>query len=95
MPVRRLFPLSATCLVCALPLFAGCRLPDIAPDALTRLTPAELLDGGHYLRAAQILAPVVKERPRDPDAAWMLSRAEAALGKLAEAMSLAETALAI
>jgi tetratricopeptide (TPR) repeat protein len=78
----------------ALPLCGQCRLPDVAPDALLRLTPAQLLDGGHFLRTEQILQPVVNQRPEDPQAAWMLSRAKAALGKLDEAMALAETALA-
>jgi hypothetical protein len=57
-----------------------------------------LLDSGHYLRAEQILQPLASDPAFDPKAsariAWMLSRAKAALGKLDEAMTLAETALA-
>jgi tetratricopeptide (TPR) repeat protein len=79
----------------ALPLFGQCRLPDVAPDALLRLTPAQMLEAGHYLRVEQILQPLVKERPEDGQAAWMLSRAKAALGRLDEAMALAEAALAV
>ncbi len=74
-------------------MLADCRLPDIAPGALDRLSPAELVDSGHYLRAARILEPIAKERPQDGRIAWLLSRARAALGDLDEAMTLAETAL--
>lgn len=73
-------------------LFGQCRLPDVAPDSLERLTPAQLLEGGHFLRVEQILQPVLKERPQDAKVAWMLSRAKASLGKLDEAMTLAQSA---
>lgn len=84
--------------VCA---HAECRLPDVAPDALSRLSPAQLLDSGHYLRAEKILEPlsaaispsVSADAQASARIAWMLSRAKAALGKLDEAMTLAETAL--
>jgi len=72
---------------------AQCRLPDVATDALTRLTPAELVDGGHFLRAEQVLAPIVRSYPEDISAAWLLSRAKAELGELDEALTLAESAL--
>jgi tetratricopeptide (TPR) repeat protein len=75
-------------------MWAGCRLPEIAPGALDHLSPAELLDAGHYLRAARILQPIANERPEDGQIAWLLSRARAALGDLDDAMKLAETALA-
>src|SRR4051812_18748489 len=65
-------------------LWAECRVPDLAPGALDRLSPAELVDGGHYLRAEKALEPV------DAKSMWLLSRAKAALGKLDEAMTLAE-----
>jgi tetratricopeptide (TPR) repeat protein len=78
----------------ALPALAQCRLPDVAPDALSRLTPEELVDAGHYLRARQMLEPVVQAYPDDAPAAWLLSRAKAALGDLDEALKLAESALA-
>jgi tetratricopeptide (TPR) repeat protein len=68
-------------------------LPDVAPGALDRLSPGELLESGHYLRAARVLEPIAGERPGDGQIAWMLSRARAALGDLDEAMRLAETAL--
>jgi len=80
--------------VLSLPLFGECRLPDVAPDALLRLTPSQLLDAGHYLRAEQILQPIAQQRPDDAQVAWLLSRAKAALGKLDDALALAETALA-
>jgi tetratricopeptide (TPR) repeat protein len=81
-------------LVFAVAALAQCRLPDVAPDALLRLSPDELVDAGHYLRAEQILDPVVKSFPDDAPAAWLLSRAKAALGELDDAMKLAESALA-
>jgi tetratricopeptide (TPR) repeat protein len=73
---------------------AQCRLPDVASDALVRLTPAELIDAGHFRRAEQILDSIVASLPDDAPAAWLLSRAKAALGDLDQAMKLAETALA-
>jgi len=78
----------------SLPLFAECRVPAIAPDALDRLSPAELIGAGHYLRAERILDSIAKQRPDDAQIAWLLSRARAALGDLDSAMKLAETALA-
>jgi tetratricopeptide (TPR) repeat protein len=76
-----------------LPLLAECRLPEVSADALSHLSPSQLLEAGHYLRAEQILTPLLKDRPDDGQIAWMLSRAKAATGKLDEAMTLAETAL--
>ena len=81
-------------LLAATSLFGQCLLPDIAPDSLDRLTPAQLLDGGHFLRVEQMLQPVLKARPQDARVAWMLSRAKASLGKLDEAMTLAQSAVA-
>ena len=88
-----MYRLLAT-LLFAVPALAQCRLPDVAPDALARLSPSELVASGHYLRAAQILDPFVKSFPDDAPAAWLLSRAKAALGEFDDAMKLAETALA-
>jgi tetratricopeptide (TPR) repeat protein len=92
--VRRLFAFAALA-VCAR---AECRLPDVPPDALARLSPAQLLDSGHYLRAERVLEPLAKSPDLEVRSAarisWMLSRSKAALGKLDEAMSLAEAALA-
>ena len=92
--VSRIATLAAICLSAA---WAQCRLPDVAPDSLSRLSPAQLLDSGHYLRAERILEPLLSDTALDPQAsgriAWMLSRAKAPLGKLDEAMALAETAL--
>ncbi|HVW83729.1 MAG TPA: tetratricopeptide repeat protein [Bryobacteraceae bacterium] len=79
--------------VTALPLFAQCRLPDVAPDALSRLTPAELIDAGHYLSAEKVLEPLAEQRPADAQIAWLLSRTKAALGQFDEAMTLADAAL--
>jgi tetratricopeptide (TPR) repeat protein len=92
------FRLWAVLGVTAFSASSQCRLPDVAPDALTRLSAAQLLDSGHYLRAEQILQPLASDPSFDAQAsariAWMQSRAKAALGKLDEAMPLAETALA-
>jgi tetratricopeptide (TPR) repeat protein len=77
-----------------LPLLAQCYLPDVAPDAVSRLSPSQLVEAGHYREAEAILKPVVAQRPHDARAAWLLSRAEAALGNLDDAMTLAEAALA-
>jgi tetratricopeptide (TPR) repeat protein len=78
----------------ALPLAAECSLPDPAPDALTGMTPAQLVEAGHYRHAVELLDPVVRDHPEDGHAAWLLSRGEAALGALDTAMTLAEAALA-
>ncbi|HXJ41915.1 MAG TPA: tetratricopeptide repeat protein [Bryobacteraceae bacterium] len=74
-------------------LWAECHVPELAPGALDRLSPAELVDGGHYLRAEKALEPA-DAKSLDPKSMWLLSRAKAALGKLDEAMTLAESALA-
>jgi tetratricopeptide (TPR) repeat protein len=78
----------------ALPLAAECRLPEPAPDALAALSPAQLVEAGHYRHAAELLDPVVKDHPEDAQSAWLLSRAKTALGELDTAMTLAEAALA-
>jgi tetratricopeptide (TPR) repeat protein len=65
-------------------------VPELAPGAITRLSPADLLDSGHYLRAEKILGAA--PTPADPRSLWLLSRAKAALGKLDEAFALAESA---
>ena len=81
-------------LAISVPLFAQCRVPDLAPDALERLSPSELVQGGHFLSAVRVLEPIAKERPQDTQVARLLSRARAALGDLDEAIKLAESALA-
>ena len=97
--VIRLLSIAAV----ALPIFAGCRLPDPAPDAPARLSPAALIEGGHYLTASRVLEKALRERPAgepgNGQIEWLLSRARAALSqndpdKLEEAMALAEKALA-
>jgi tetratricopeptide (TPR) repeat protein len=72
-----------------------CRLPDVAPDALSRMSAEELVDAGHFLRAEQVLDPFVRSFPDDAPAAWLLSRAKASLGEMDDAMKLAEAALAL
>jgi tetratricopeptide (TPR) repeat protein len=74
--------------------FAECRLPDVAPGAISRLTPSQLLDSAHYRAAERALEPIAQARPQDGRVAWMLSRTKAAVGELDEALRLAETALA-
>lgn len=74
--------------------YAQCRLPDVAPGALDRLSPTELVDAGHFLRAEKLLDPIVKNQPEDTHAAWLLSRAKAALGEFEPALALAESAVA-
>ncbi len=64
-------------------------MPDLAPGAVSRLTAPELVDTGHYLRAEKALS-----MPATPQEQWLLSKTKAALGKLDEAMTLAEAALA-
>ena len=73
---------------------AECRLPDVAPGAIARLTPPQLLDSGHYRAAERALEPIAQARPEDGRIAWMLSRAKAALGESDDALKLAEAALA-
>jgi tetratricopeptide (TPR) repeat protein len=75
-------------------LAAQCRLPDVAPGAIARLSPAALLDSGHYQAALRALDPIAQARPADGRIAWMMSRAKAALGQLDDALKLAEAALA-
>jgi tetratricopeptide (TPR) repeat protein len=74
-------------------LFADCRVPELVPDAITRLPPAELVESGHYLRAERELEAA--GRPADAPGMWLLSRTKAALGKLDDAMTLAEAAVAL
>jgi tetratricopeptide (TPR) repeat protein len=69
---------------------AECHLPDVAPGAIDRMSPEELLESGHYLRAERVLEQAAGER--NPREQWLLSRAKAALGELEDAMSLAEAA---
>ncbi len=83
-----LIRISLICLT-AWPLFAECRVPDLAPGAISRLTAPELVDTGHFLRAEKALT--MPQTARDQ---WLLSKTKAALGKLDEAMTLAEAALA-
>ncbi len=90
-------------LLIALPAVAGCRLPDPVADAPARLTPAQLLEGGHYLTAARLLETALKQRPANASTngqlEWMLSKAKASLAHgdtdtLEQAMEFAEKALA-
>ncbi|MCU1328286.1 MAG: Tetratricopeptide 2 repeat protein [Bryobacterales bacterium] len=74
-------------------LFADCRVPELAPGAISRLPAAELVDSGHYLRAERELEAA--GQPSDARSMWLLSRSKAALGKLDDAMTLAEAALAL
>lgn len=69
-------------------------MPEVAPDAVSHLSAAAMVDAGHYREAEAVLKPVVQAHPHDAQSAWMLSRAEAALGNLDDAMALAEAALA-
>jgi tetratricopeptide (TPR) repeat protein len=87
----------------ALPLLADCRLPEPVPNAPARLSPARLLEGGHYLTAERVLETAIKNRPASEPSngrlEWMLSKAKASLAqgdvdKLEEALALAEKALA-
>lgn len=75
-------------------LVAECRLPDVAPGAIERLSATDLLDSGHYRAALRILEPVAQARPGDGRIAWMISRAKAATGDLDDAAKLAEAAVA-
>jgi tetratricopeptide (TPR) repeat protein len=88
--VRRLF----TAFALALPLAAQCYLPEVAADAVSHLTPAAMVDAGHYREAEAVLKPLVAKDPHDARSAWLLSRAEAALGNLDDALALAQAALA-
>ena len=76
----------------ALTLAAECRVPDLAPGGIAKLQTGDLVEAGHYLRAEQNLEQAGK--PADAQSMWLLSRAKAALGKLDDAMALAEAALA-
>ena len=67
----------------------------MAPAALDRLSPSELVEGGHFLRAEKILDPLLKANPEDARIAWLLSRTKAALGESDAALTLAESAVAI
>jgi len=92
------FKFSAAALVISLlatlPLAAECQLPDSTPDSLPALTPAQLVESGHYRHAAELLEAIVNDHPEDGQSAWLLSRAKTSLGELDTAMNLAETALA-
>ena len=79
--------LAMTCLT-ASPVLAECRVPELLPGAISHLSTPELVDTGHYLRAEKAL-----EAPQTPRDQWLLSKTKAALGKLDEAITLAEAAL--
>ena len=85
LPVAALFAVAAS---------AQCRLPDVAPAVLDRLSPSELIEGGHFLRAEKALEPLLRANPEDGQVAWLLSRTKAALGELEDALTLAESAIA-
>src|SRR5579863_8186064 len=73
---------------------AQCYLPEVSADSVARLSPSAMVDAGHYREAEALLKPLVQQHPHDANAAWLLSRAEAALANLDDAMTLAEAALA-
>jgi tetratricopeptide (TPR) repeat protein len=69
-------------------------MPEPAPGAVAAMSAADLVESGHFRRAADLLEPVVKANPQDGKSAWLLSRAKSALGDLDGSMALAEAALA-
>jgi len=77
-----------------LPLLAQCYLPEVPADSVSHLSASAMVDAGHYREAEALLKPFAQQRPKDAQTAWLLSRTEAALGNLDEAMTLAEAALA-
>ena len=77
----------------AVTMFAQCRLPEVAPGAIARMSAFELVDAGHFHEAVTRLEPIVKTQPGNGEAAWLFSRAKSYLGDLDEALKLAEGAL--
>ncbi len=67
----------------------------MAPDAIARLSPAELVESGHFLEAVQLLEPVVRAHPENGQALWLLSRAKSWIGDLDEAFKLIDAAVAL
>ena len=89
--VRRVL-LSTVALISVLP---ACNLPAPPTENVPRNdSPALLMDAGHFRRAEAILVPLAEANPDDPNTAWLLSRAKAALGDLDTSLKLAEKAVA-
>ncbi len=73
---------------------AGCDLPQ-PPAVPPVLTPAQLVEDGHALRAKAILTPVVEADPSNDTAAVLLSKTLLGLGDLDGALKYAERAVAL
>lgn len=73
----------------------GCGLPERPSPAAAQLSPAELINGGHDLRARSVLAPLVEAEPDNATALWLLSKSWSGLGRMDTALELAERAVAL
>ena len=72
----------------------GCSLPQ-PPAVPPALTPVQLVESGHILRAKAALTPVVEAEPSNDKAAWLLSKSLFGLGDLDGALKYAERAVSL
>src|SRR5215469_11507735 len=85
----------ALCLLLGfLPSVHACDLPR-SPDDPPDLSPFQLIEVGHDLRAKAALTPVVEADPTNANAAWLLSKALSGLEDLDGAMKFAEQSVAL
>jgi tetratricopeptide (TPR) repeat protein len=72
----------------------GCDLPRPPIDPPS-LSPSQLVEAGHDLRAKAVLTPVVEADPANAEAAWLLSKALSGLDDLDGALFFAERSVAL
>jgi tetratricopeptide (TPR) repeat protein len=75
-------------------LLGACELPKL-PTTVPPLSPVELVDAGHDLRASAALKAIVEADPSNAQAAWLLSKSLIGLGNLEGALAQAERSIAL
>lgn len=75
-------------------LLFPCELPKL-PSQSRSLSPVQLIDAGHDLRAKAALTAIVQAEPDNAEAAWLLSKALTGLGDLQGALEQAERSVAL
>lgn len=75
-------------------LLCACDLPKLPENPLS-LTPVQLVEAGHDLRARATLTAIVEAEPENAQAAWLLSKSLTGLGDLERALALAERSVAL
>jgi len=65
------------------------------PAERPQLSPLQLIEGGHDLRAKAALIPIVEAEPDNGNALWLLSKALSGLNDLEGALAMAERSVAV